>query len=178
VPVYIGLLRAVNLAGRNAVAMTALREVLVDAGMRDARTLLQSGNVVFQSDVRTASQLETRLQRAASTRFGFDVEFFVRSAVEWETVVAANPFTKEAKTDPGRLVVHFLKDVPEESDVAALRKAIKGRESLRANGRELYIVYPDGIGRSKLTNQLIEKTLGIRGTARNWNTVLKLAART
>ena len=125
--VHITLLRAVNLAGLNMIAMADLRDLIGRLGYRDATTLLQSGNVVFQSDARTASELEPPLQRAASARFGFDIEFFIRSAAEWKAVVAANPFKKEAKTDPGRLVVHFLKDVPEEADVEALRKAIKGR---------------------------------------------------
>jgi len=62
--------------------------------------------------------------------------------------------------------------------VAALQAAIKGREVVRAKGRHAYIVYPDGIGRSRLTNVMIEKKLGTRGTGRNWNTVLKLAALT
>ena len=68
-----------------------------------------------------------------------------------------------------------LKDAPSAAAVKALTAAIKGRETFRAAGRNAYVVYPDGIGRSKLTNALIEKTLETRGTARNWNTVLKLA---
>jgi uncharacterized protein (DUF1697 family) len=85
-------------------------------------------------------------------------------------------FEAEAKSDPGHLVVMALKDAPAASAVKALQAAIKGREIVRAAGRHAYIVYPDGIGRSKLTNALIEKTLATRGTARNWNTVMKLAA--
>jgi uncharacterized protein (DUF1697 family) len=69
-----------------------------------------------------------------------------------------------------------LKGAPGREHVTALEKAIVGREVIRAGGRHLYIVYPDGIGRSKLTNALIEQKFGTQGTARNWNTVLKLAA--
>jgi uncharacterized protein (DUF1697 family) len=67
-----------------------------------------------------------------------------------------------------------LKDAPKAGAVKALQAAITGREIVRAHGREAYLVYPDGIGPSKLTHALIEKTLGTRGTGRNWNTVLKL----
>src|SRR5205823_5130806 len=100
---------------------------------------------------------------------------FVRTAAEWAKIVARNPFPAEAKSDPGHLIVMLLKD---EKDVAALQAAIVGREIMRADGRQLYIVYPDGQGTSKLTNAVIERKLGTRGTARNWNTVLKLAALT
>ncbi len=70
----------------------------------------------------------------------------------------------------------FLKRAANAKDVKAVQAAIAGPETIRADGRHLYIVYPDGIGRSRLTNALLEKKLGIRGTARNWNTVLKIAA--
>jgi uncharacterized protein (DUF1697 family) len=87
-----------------------------------------------------------------------------------------NPFRKEAENDPSHLVVMFLKSAANAKDVKAIQAAIAGSEIIRADGRHLYIVYPDGIGRSRLTNALLEKKLGIRGTARNWNTVLKIAA--
>ena len=101
---------------------------------------------------------------------------FVRTAVEWAALLAENPFADEARRDPGRLVVMCLKAVPPAEAVKRLHAAIRGSEVLRAADRQLYIVYPDGIGRSRLTGVLIERTLGTRGTARNWNTVLKLAA--
>ena len=69
-----------------------------------------------------------------------------------------------------------LKDAPDAADVKALQAAVKDREVIRADGRQAYIVYPDGIGRSRLTSALIEKKLGTRGTGRNWNTVVKLNA--
>jgi uncharacterized protein (DUF1697 family) len=70
----------------------------------------------------------------------------------------------------------FLKAAPTSRNVAALEASIKGREYFRCGGKQLYVVYPDGIGRSKLTGTLIEQKLGTRGTGRNWNTVQKLAA--
>lgn len=173
---HIALLRAVNVAGRNQVAMAALRGLLADLGFGDARTLLQSGNLVFRSDARTCAQLESLLQDAAKQRLGLDTDFFVRTAGDWKEIVAGNPFPKEAGRDPGHLLVMFLKEEPDRDMVAALQEAITGRELVRAKGRHVYIVYPDGIGRSRLTGALIEKKLGTRGTGRNWNTVLKLGA--
>jgi len=172
----IALLRAVNLAGRNMVKMHDLRLLLEDLGLKDPQSLLQSGNLVFRSDVPTIAELEQLLEEATKERFGLDTDFFVRTAEELKAVIADNPFPDEAENDPGHLVVGFMKDAPDPVAVAALQKAINGREIVRASGRQMYTVYPDGIGRSRLTNKMIEKKLGTRATGRNWNTVLKLGA--
>ena len=173
---HIALLRAVNLPGHNKVSMSDLRSLLEGLGFQDVQTLLQSGNAVFRAGGRTGLQLEKMLERAAAQRLGVGTDFFVRSGDEWNEVIAANPFPREAKLDPGHLLVMFLKDAPGRAEVSALEQAITGREVVRARGRHGYIVYPDGVGRSRLTSAMIEKKLGTRGTARNWNTVLKLAA--
>ena len=174
--VCIGLLRAVNLAGRNMIAMSDLRDLLTQAGLGNPRTLLQSGNVVFDAGAMTPGGIERVLQKAAKAHLGLETEFFVRTAAEWAGVIEANPFPKEAKSDPGHLLVVVLKESPDPAAVSALQKAIRGREVVRAAGRQAYITYPDGVGRSRLTSAMIEKALGTRGTARNWNTVMKLAA--
>jgi uncharacterized protein (DUF1697 family) len=172
---HVALLRAVNLAGRNMVGMADLRELAAGLGLADARTLLQSGNLVFEGDGPTA-RIEGALEAAAKKRLALETDFFVRSAKEWKAIIAGNPFPAEAKSDPGHLVAVVLKKAPAAGAVAALQAAIKGKEVVKAKGRELYAVYPEGIGRSKLTMALIEKKLETRGTGRNWNTVLKLAA--
>jgi len=174
--IHIGLLRAVNLPGHNKIGMADLRELLAALGMRDVRSLLQSGNVVFRSDGHNAAQLERVLERAAAKRLGLETDFFVRTASDWKTVLAGNPFPEEAERDPSHLLVMFLKDAPDREHVTALQEAITGREVVRAKGRHAYVVYPDGIGRSRLTSALIEKKLTTRGTGRNWNTVVKLGA--
>lgn len=173
---YAALLRAVNLAGKNKVPMADLREMAADLGLHDPRTLLQSGNLVFESDGRAPAQLESALEKAAKKNFGLDTDFFVRTPAEWKGIIGANPFPDEAESDPGRLLVVFLKGAPGPEQVEALREAIVGREVVQTRGREAFIVYPDGIGRSRLTNKRIEKHLGVRGTGRNWNTVLKVGA--
>lgn len=174
--VHIGLVRAVNLPGHNKLTMADLRALIERLGFQDVRTLLQSGNVVFRSGGGTTPQLEQALEKAAQERLRLKTDFFVRTTGDWRDVITNNPFPKEAERDPGHLLVMFLKDAPDRAQVTALQKAIKGREVVRANGRQAYFVYPDGVGRSKLTSALIEKMLGTRGTARNWNTVLKLGA--
>ena len=174
--VYLGLLRAVNLAGLKMVAMADLRELLTNLGFTDARSLLQSGNLVFKSKARATAAVERLLEAEAGKRLGVETDFFVRTSEEWKDVIAHNPFRDQAERDPSRLVALFLKDPPAARDVAALQAAITGPEIVRARGRQAYIVYPDGQGRSRLTSALIERKLGTRGTGRNWNTVLKLGA--
>ena len=174
--IHIGLLRAVNLGKHNKVGMADLRELLAASGMQDVRSLLQSGNVAFRSDGHTAAQLERVLEHEAAKRLGLETDFFVRTASDWKTVLAGNPFPEEAERDPSHLLVMFLKHAPDREHVTALQAAITGREVVRAKGRHAYVVYPDGIGRSRLTSALIEKKLTTRGTGRNWNTVVKLGA--
>ena len=173
---HVALLRAVNLAGYNKVGMADLKALLIGLGFEDAQTLLQSGNIVFTGGNKTTASLEQALQRAAAKQLELETDFFVRTAKEWQAIVDANPFPREATDDPSHLLAVILKDEVSAANVTALQKAIVGREVVRAKGRCAYIVYPDGIGRSKLTAAMIEKKLGTRGTGRNWNTVLKLAA--
>jgi uncharacterized protein (DUF1697 family) len=173
---HIALLRAINLAGRNQVAMSDLRTFLTALGFGDPRTLLQSGNVVFRGPARSSARLEKTLETEARARLKLETHFFVRTPGEIDEVIARNPFPREAARDPGHLLVVFLKGTPEAAQVKALQSAIVGREVVRTSGRHAYVVYPDGVGRSRLTSAMIEKHLGSRGTARNWNTVLKLRA--
>lgn len=175
-PVHIALLRGINVGGRNMVAMSDLRALFGDLGFSDVTALLQSGNLVFKSDRRATGGLEDLLEKETAARLGVAPDYIVRAAPEWARVIARNPFPKEAKADPSHLLVMFMKTAPTPANAAALQAAIKGPELVRPDGKHLYVAYPTGIGTSKLTGTLIERKLGVRGTARNWNTVLKIAA--
>ena len=153
--------------------MTDLRNFLSQIGLEDVRSLLQSGNLVFTSKVRTATELERFLETEAAERLSLEVDFFVRTPDEWKSIIRQNPFREEAERDPGHLIVLFLKAAPGVDDLVALQTAIRGPEVVRAKGKQAYIFFPEGQGRSKLTTAILEKHLG-RGTGRNWNTVLKL----
>jgi uncharacterized protein (DUF1697 family) len=137
--------------------------------------MLQSGNLVFQVDGRLPNEIEIALAASLLDRLGVQTDVFVRTRDEWEDMIMANPLSEAAVSDPSHMVVVFTNETPSGDRVEALRAAIKGREIVVSHGRQLYATYPDGIGESKLTIGLIEKKLGIRGTGRNWNTILKLA---
>ena len=162
--VHIALLRAVNLGSHKKVSMADLRAMVTDLGFENVQTLLQSGNVVFESKP-TGAKLEKLLEDAARKELNLDTEFIVRTAKDWDAIIAKNPFPKEAKSDPGRFVLFACKTAP----AASMKVTGANREYLKVVGKNVYIVYPDGQGRSKLKVHTI-------GTARNWNTVLKLAA--
>jgi uncharacterized protein (DUF1697 family) len=172
---YVALLRAVNVSATNRVAMADLLRVLSELGFAEGRSLLQTGNLIFRAEGQSQAELEHLLEAATADRLGLRTDYMVRSAAEWQPIIDGNPFPDEAKDDPGHLLVMFLKDGPGAREVEELQAAIPGRECVRAEGKQLYIVYPDGIGRSKLTNAFVERRLGTSGTGRNWNTVLKLA---
>jgi len=172
----VALLRGINVGGHNKIAMSDLRHLFEALKFSAVKSLLQSGNVVFDSERLKGAALENLLEVETAKRLGASVDYLVRSAKELRAIIANNPFEGEARRDPSHLLVVFLKTAPKPTEVSALQAGIQGPEIIRAEGKQLYAVYPAGIGRSKLTNTLIEKKLATRGTARNWNTILKLAA--
>ena len=172
--VHVALLRAVNLPSHGKIGMADLRALMEALDLRDGKTLLQSGNLVFRGATRAGTALETQLEGEINKRSGLTTDVFVRSAAEWDAIVTRNPFPAQAKKDPSHLVLLCLKGSATAAQVATLQAAIAGREVVRGHGREVYASYPDGIGESRLTNAVIEKRLGTRVTGRNWNTVLKL----
>jgi uncharacterized protein (DUF1697 family) len=176
VTTFLALFRAVNVGGRSVVSSAELCGLASSAGFDAPRTALQSGNLVFSAPSAKAAAIEDALESAAAEQLRLQTEVVVRTAEEWQRLIEANPFPAEAERDPSHMLVMPLKRAAKPDDVRALQAAIKGREEVRAVGAQLYLVYPDGIGRSKLTASVIEKAVGTRGTARNWNTVLKLHA--
>jgi uncharacterized protein (DUF1697 family) len=168
-------LRGINVGGNKKVGMADLRSFFEELGLTDVRTLLQSGNVVFRERTRTAAQLETLLEKESVARLGLESSYFVRGTEDLERVVRNNPFRREADRDPSHLLVLFLKTAAEQEHIDALAAAIVGPERVEGIGRETYLYYREGMGRSRLTNAVIEKHIG-RATGRNWNTVGKVLA--
>ena len=163
---FIALLRGVNLAGKRRVEMAGLRDLAKSLGCESVQTVLQSGNLVVRSAL-SAAALESELETAAMAEFGFPIELSVRTRPDLEQIVANNPFPAEAHEDPSHLLVMFLRDrLPADSALAWLKKQ-RGPEKIQHSIRELFIYYPEGIGRSQLR-------VPFSGTARNWNTVLRL----
>ena len=163
---HVALLRGVNLGGRRSVAMADLRAFAEALEFTRVSTLVNSGNLIFESTGRSCTQLEQLFEAECEKHLGLRTDFHVRNAKELSTVIKENPFPVEAKKDPARLVVFFLR-----TPMSSAGLVIKGPERVQIKGRHAFVYYPDGQGRSKFT-------LTVTGTARNWNTVSKLAALT
>lgn len=163
--VFVALLRAVNVGGTGILPMSDLRKLCQDCGFERVATYIQSGNVVFYSKLR-AAQVQKQLEQALAKTLGKPVGVLLRTAAELEAIIEQNPFPRAA---PNRLVVFFLDRPPAKDALDDLE--IPGREEVELSGRELYVHYPDGQGRSKLKLPFAKT-----GTGRNLNTVQKLAA--
>jgi uncharacterized protein (DUF1697 family) len=170
----ISLLRAVNVTGYNKVKMDALRELYESLGLRGAQTYIQSGNVVFKTDAKDLVRLQKRIEDAIEKSCGFRTGVVLRSSADLKDIVRRNPFAKRSGIEPNRLVVSFLTGEPAPESKQKIAQIKVGPEELVLDGRELYVYYPDGMGKSKLTPAVIERALKVSGTARNWNTVTKL----
>lgn len=173
---YIALLRGINVGGNKMIAMADLRDMCGKLGYAGARTVLQSGNLVFECRAGKAESLERKLEKETEQRLGVETMYFVRTTSEWDAIIARNPMRKAAASDPSHLLVYCLRTTPARGAADALRAAITGPEVVEVDGRVAYLYYGEGIGTSKVTPALLEKKLGTSGTGRNWNTVLKLAA--
>lgn len=171
---HVAFLRAVNLGPTNKIPMKDLTKIFEAAGAADVRTVLNSGNVVFAAPAAKVPRI-VRAVRAAITRdHGFDAPIVVRSASELAKVLRDNPFLR-AKVDPDELHVSFLEEAPPAARVAALAEKVAPPEEVAVKGRDVYLRMPNGVGRSKLSAVLFERTLGTTSTWRNWRTVSRLA---
>ena len=171
---FLALFRGINVGGNQIVKMSELKAVHEALSLRDVATYIQSGNVVFTSDDMDEPHLAQRIEANFAEKFGFRADVVVRSAAAMRDIIARNPFQDQAAKDPKRIAVMFLRDCPTEQAQADLLTSYVGPEEIHISGSEMFTYYPDGMGRTKLTMPLIVKKLQTTGTARNWNTMMRL----
>jgi uncharacterized protein (DUF1697 family) len=171
--IYVSLLRGVNVGGSSRIKMEALRSAYESLGLERVRTLLQSGNVLFSSTLSDREGLVKRIAQELERQLELEVDVVLRTLDEIARIVERGPVLSP-RADRSKLLVMFLSSLPDARTEAALRKEHKGPEMLELRGPEIYLYYPTGVGRSKLTNAVLERKLGVSGTARNWNTLVKL----
>ncbi|HUL15698.1 MAG TPA: DUF1697 domain-containing protein [Terriglobales bacterium] len=171
---YICMLRGVNVGGHNKIKMDALRALFASLRLRDPQTYIQSGNVAFLSDERDLVLLGKHIETAIGKKFGFRPGVVLRTSNDLRRVIAKNPFATRHELDPAKLLVVFLPADPSKDAPQVILAKNRGPEEIHLHGRELYIYFPEGIARSKLTPAALDKALGTPGTGRNWNSVTKL----
>jgi uncharacterized protein (DUF1697 family) len=176
-PVWVSLLRAVNLGARNKVSMPVLRELLEQAGFDEVRTYVQSGNIVTRSSHRSPDKVSAVIAAIIAEHFDVDTPVVVRSPQQLRAVLEWNPFPQAAAERPKLVTVCHLLETPKPPDVEALL-AEDVPEPIAVRGAELVIDYADNIHGSKVTPAWLSRRLKVEGTARNWRTLSALVEMT
>jgi uncharacterized protein (DUF1697 family) len=176
-PTYVILLRAVNVGGTGKLPMADFRKLLAEAKCTKVETYIQSGNAVVDAKCSAASLLKT-VAAALAKYMGSAVPVLIRTREELERVIAENPFAEEAAADGARVHAVFLSATQPAAKAKELEQIVAKyparRDRFHLAGDTLYLYLPDGAGETKFTAQSIDRILGCVGTARNWNTVVKL----
>ena len=171
--VHIALLRGINVGGKNKLPMKDLAAMFREAGCDDVRTYIQSGNVVFRAEPALARDIPSLISASILSRFGYRVPVVVRTARDLQEIVRVNPFAQSG-FEANRLLVLFLADVPDRTLVESLDPNRSPGDEFAVVGREVFVHYPNGVARSKLTNAYFDSRLSTTSTGRNWRTVNKL----
>jgi uncharacterized protein (DUF1697 family) len=174
-PVLISMLRGINVGSHNQIKMDALRTIYESLKLEQPRTYVLSGNVIFRTKEKNLGRLAMKIEDALECKFSFRPRVILRTPDEFRQAVAANPFARRRDIEPAKLLVTFLLAEPGAEAQSTLRTLeAKHPEELHLIGRELYIYFPNGAGKSKLPWSSVEKLMKTTGTARNWNSVTKI----
>ena len=173
VSTHVALLRGINVGGKHKLPMENLRAMFTLAGCEAVETYIQSGNVVFKAGAALATRIPTLIASGIEERFGYRVPVLVRTLDELRDVVRANPFL-DTVDDTKSLHVAFLRETPESDKVAQLDPDRSPPDAFRVRGREIFLRCPNGLARTRLTNDYFDSKLATTSTVRNWRTVLML----
>lgn len=175
-PVYLALLRGINVSGKKIIKMEDLRKLMESSGYSNVKTYIQSGNVVFESNVKDKSKLAKDIEATIEKQYGFDVSVFVTDTDDVSKAVKNNPFATRDQVEEGtkKIYVTFLSHVPSAENMEKLRQAPIGEDIIELVDDVLYFKLISMASESKLSNNLVENKLKVRATTRNWNTTIKL----
>ena len=172
---YVALLRGINVGGKNSLPMKDLATMFTDAGCTNVRTYIQSGNVVFEAQPKLIKKLPETITAQINQRFGYKVPVILRTADEITAILKNNPFLQAGEAEK-MLHVYFLSTVPAAASINNLDQQRSPPDRFHVHDRQIYLHLPNGMGNSKLSNVYFDSKLSTICTARNWATVLKLAA--
>ncbi len=171
---YVAILRGINVSGSKLLKMAELKTSLLELGYQEVQTYIQSGNVKFSTRKTKPDDLANEIAEMIKTRFGYDVPVIALQKEDLEKVISSNPFLLNRNPELKALYVTFLAQIPSGKKLQELKEIDSGGDEFRVDGKTIYLYCPAGYGRTKLTNNLFEKKLGVAATSRNWKTVLKL----
>jgi uncharacterized protein (DUF1697 family) len=169
----IGILRGINVGGKRKILMADLKSMCEKLGLKDVKTYIQSGNLIFNSD-KPNSELENNLEKAITEKYGFDVPVIVRTKKELENSINNNPFF-DKDADIKQLHLTFLKEIPSKENMDKILTFNFEPDKFKIDDKDTFIFCAGKYHESKLTNNFFEKQLKIGATTRNWKTVMKLS---
>jgi uncharacterized protein (DUF1697 family) len=169
-PIYVAMLRGINVGGHKKIKMEQLRAGLEATGLRQVKTYIQSGNVVFKTAKTSSEAICRKIEKAILEDFGHSVPVITRTAAAMKSVIEKNPFLKQ-HIDQEKLHVMFLSEAPAASAVKELEALVAAPEQLHCVGEEIYFHLPNGVAESILMKKPLDRLLAVHTTTRNWRTV-------
>lgn len=168
---YVSMLRGINVSGQKKIKMHELKTLYQSLDLKEVKTYIQSGNIVFRCPNTNSKELKKEIERKIKESFGFNIAVLIRTKDEFERVIERNPFLKK---DITKLHVTFLSDYQKKVPIKDINSVKEKSEEFSISGSEIYLFCPNGYGKSKLSNNFFEKKLNVSATTRNWKTVNKL----
>ncbi len=169
---HIALLRGINVSGQKKIKMADLRQILEENGLKNVKTYIQSGNIIFDSEPVDRSALQEKIAIIIRQQFGFDVPTLVLRKNDVEHILKSNPYLEEA--DESKLYYVLMKNTPEEVLAQQFSQLQFKNEGFKITDTCVYLFCKSGYGKAKLNNNLIENKLKVKATTRNHKTMLKL----
>jgi uncharacterized protein (DUF1697 family) len=173
-PIYISMLRGINVGGHHRIKMDQLRTSLEALGLAEVKTYIQSGNVVFKAAKISPAALSKKIEKRILAQFGFPVSVITRTAEEIAAIIENNPLLNQPGIDPEKLHVAFLSDAPAAAALEKLADLTLAPDRSRAVGKEVYLYFPNGVSNSSLWKHPLDRILSVVTTTRNWKTVCTL----
>lgn len=168
---FVALLRGINVAGKGKLRMAVLRETCEARGLTHVATYLQSGNLVFDCNLASATKVAAMIEGLLESQFGLDARAIIRTPAELQRMVKNNPFASQARTDPSKVHATFLATRPTAKLIRRLEGVDTRGDGLVVGRQEVLLHCPNGYGRTKLNNVFLERQLEVVATTRNWKTV-------
>jgi uncharacterized protein (DUF1697 family) len=170
-PIYVALLRGINVGGNKKIKMDKLRSSLEALGLEQVKTYIQSGNAVFKAAKISPAALAKKIEDRIVKDFGFSASVISRTASEIEAAIVNNPFLTQPGIDPEKLHVAFLSETPSPSALKKLSDLTLKPDQSRSRGNEVFFYFPNGVSGSSLWKHPLDRVLSVEATMRNWRTV-------
>jgi uncharacterized protein (DUF1697 family) len=171
---YLALLRGVNVSGKNLIKMKDFQAILQENGLDNVTTYIQSGNIIFESQLSDNKEVENKISQLISKKYGFDVPVIILTLTKLENLIEYNPFSAEANEEPTKVLISFFTDLPSTELINKFKAVNYETERFKFEGKYAYLYCMNGYGKAKINNNFFENKLKVKATTRNWKTVLKL----